>query len=280
MSNGPQLIGELILQHKNKIAQQIHDERMAQVQMTSAQNLDFQKIEQHVIDTRVKFIQIFGESLAEQLDSHTSSNKIKKWAEENGNYFFSLGADLDESLKDTSFYRDYLWKFIRHHSIKNQFSAETIFKIRAIIDPLLDTAVYHFGHSYVTSLQQSLESARTSYLALSVPVVPLGPSTGILPLLGAIDTERAHYLMEETLSQAEKLHLDHLIIDLSGVSTIDTMVANQLFRIIESLDLIGVETIITGIRPEISHTMVSLGLKPSHLKVKGNLQQALKEFNF
>ncbi|MFZ0369942.1 MAG: STAS domain-containing protein, partial [Halobacillus sp.] len=165
MSNGPQLIGELILQHKYSIAQEIHDERMAQVQMTIAQKADFQKVEQHVIDTRVSFIQIFGESLADQLDSHTSSNKIKKWAEENGSYFFSLGADLEESLKDTSFYRDYLWKFIRDHSITNQFSVDTIFKIRAVIDPLLDTAVYHFGHSYVTSLQQSLESARTSYLA-------------------------------------------------------------------------------------------------------------------
>ncbi|MGP4078106.1 STAS domain-containing protein [Halobacillus sp. K22] len=132
----------------------------------------------------------------------------------------------------------------------------------------------------MSSLQQSLESARTSYLALSVPVVPLGPNTGILPLLGMIDSERAHYLMEETLNQAEKLHLEHLVIDLSGVSTIDTMVASQLFSIIESLQLIGVETIITGIRPEVSHTMVSLGMKANHLKIKGTLQQALKEFNF
>ncbi|MGP4075499.1 hypothetical protein [Halobacillus sp. K22] len=72
MPRGLQLIGELILQNKNTIAKEIHEERMAQVPMTSAQRAEFQRIEQHVIDTRVSFIHIFGETLAAQLDQHTS----------------------------------------------------------------------------------------------------------------------------------------------------------------------------------------------------------------
>lgn len=88
MSNGPQLIGELILQHKYSIAQEIHDERMAHVSMTIAQKADFQKIEPHVIDTRVNFIQIFGESLAKQLDSRTSSKKNKKMGRREWKLFF------------------------------------------------------------------------------------------------------------------------------------------------------------------------------------------------
>jgi rsbT co-antagonist protein RsbR len=82
--------------------------------------------------------------------------------------------------------------------------------------------------------------------------------------------------MEETLSNSKRLNLNHLIFDLSGVLIVDTMVAQQLFQVFDALKLIGVETILTGIRPEVAQTMVSLGLILHGLTVKSNLEQALK----
>jgi rsbT co-antagonist protein RsbR len=85
--------------------------------------------------------------------------------------------------------------------------------------------------------------------------------------------------MEETLKEAANRKLSHLILDLSAVLIVDTMVADQLFKIISALTLVGVKTILTGIRPGVAQTMVSLGLDFNDLTIKANLQQALSDLH-
>ncbi|MDM5338183.1 STAS domain-containing protein [Fictibacillus enclensis] len=190
---------------------------------------------------------------------------------------FQLGAPLDEALKDTSYYRDFIWKAIKEEATTHGLSAASIFDVIEIIDPLLDHAVYYFSLNYIQSYQKVLEQAKSAFLELSVPIVPLIKGTGVLPLIGNMDTERAQLLMDETTKQAVKLKLEHLIIDLSGVMIVDTMVADQLFKVIDALSLLGVTTILTGIRPEVAQTMVVLGLDLDRIKVQGNLHQAFME---
>ncbi|WP_421380869.1 STAS domain-containing protein [Bacillus salacetis] len=280
MTNELQALGNMLLNKKHDIANEIHRDRMAGVPMTEEEKQNFDRIEPKILELRAEFLSLFGEALIDHEDKQKSSEKVKEWGSRNGEYFFHLGAPLNEALKDTSFYREYIWRAVREATNETGISTDTLFEVIALVDPLLDKAVYYFGLTYVDNLQKSLENARSAFLELSVPVVPLGPEVGILPLIGNIDTERASLLMEETLKQSEKLKLSHLVIDMSGVLTVDTMVADQLFKIIEALSLIGVKTIITGIRPEVSHTMVSLGVSLDLLTVKGTLYQALKELNF
>jgi rsbT co-antagonist protein RsbR len=125
--------------------------------------------------------------------------------------------------------------------------------------------------------QLTLERAQSTFLELSVPVVPLAKEIAVLPLIGNIDTERANYLMEETLKSANRLQLQRLIVDLSGVYIIDTMVADQIFKVIDSLRFLGVETILTGIRPEVAQTIVSIGIDFSSLTIKSSLQKAIED---
>lgn len=99
-----------------------------------------------------------------------------------------------------------------------------------------------------------------------------------MPLIGNLDTERAKILLEETTSTALKLNLEKLIIDISGVYIVDTMVADQIFKLIAALKLLGVETILTGVRPEVAQTMIGLGIDFSGIKVATNVERALKEF--
>ncbi|USL44139.1 MULTISPECIES: STAS domain-containing protein [Priestia] len=156
-------------------------------------------------------------------------------------------------------------------------SIDTVFEVGGIIDPLLDHAAYSFSLSYVHFYQLTLERAQSTFLELSVPVVPLAKETAVLPLIGNIDTERANYLMEETLKSANRLQLQRLIVDLSGVYIIDTMVADQIFKVIDSLRFLGVETILTGIRPEVAQTIVSIGIDFSSLTIKSSLQKAIED---
>ncbi|MER2258973.1 MAG: STAS domain-containing protein, partial [Priestia megaterium] len=72
----------------------------------------------------------------------------------------------------------------------------------------------------------------------------------------------------------------YLILDISGVVIIDTMVADNLFKIHRSLKLVGVEAIITGIRPEIAQTVVKLGINFNQIKTEANLEAALLKIGF
>lgn len=134
---------------------------------------------------------------------------------------------------------------------------------------------YAFSLTFVHSYSKDIQNAKKALFELSVPVVPLKKGTAILTLIGNIDTERAKLLIEETLKSANKLQLERRIIDLSGVYIVDTMVANQIFILFDSLKLLGVETILTGIRPEVAHIMIKLGLDFSEIKVMATLEQAI-----
>jgi len=268
-------LGEKILEHKLAIAKEVHEDRLSGI--TENEREQLAPFEEKLINIRANFIGLFGEVLKEHLNEKDALEKFSQWGKKTGEMFFSLNVPLDEALKDTRYYRIYLWKTLKNEIKKQKISADTIFEIGEIIDPLLDHAAYSFSLSYVDYHQLTLKRARSAFLELSVPVVPVKKGTAILPLVGDIDTERANYLMEETLESANKMQLQQLIVDLSGVFIIDTMVADQLFKVIDALKLLGVETILTGVRPEVAQTIVSLGLDFSSKRVKGSLQQAIEE---
>lgn len=275
MNNELKLLGEAIVKRKHEIAKAVHEDRLSIAEITEAQKHEFKKIEAQILEVRANFIALFGEALVDHEDKERGLAKITQWGKETGEYIYRLGTSLDEALKDTSFYREHIWSAIKEAA--KDMSASTIFEVLNVIDPLMDHAIYSFSLTFVESHQRSLENAKTALLELSVPVVPLLPGVGVLPLVGNVDTERAQLLMEETLEQAVKLKLTHLIFDVSGVMIVDTMVADQLFKVISALSLVGVKTIMTGIRPEVAHTMVTLGLNLEGITVKSNLHQAFKE---
>ncbi len=271
------LLGNMILQNQREIAADVHEHRLTEEPVAPDKKQKFKEIESEILYIRENFISLFGEALLDCGDSDKAEQKIREWGEKNGKYFFNLSIPLNEALKDASFYRKYIWKAIQKEAEKNDMPASTIFETIQVVAPLLDKAVYYFSLNYVDALQASLEKARSAFLELSVPVVPLEPDVGILPLIGDIDEERAYLLMEETLKQAEKLRLRYLVMDVSGVHTVDTHAADQLFNVVKTLALIGVKTVITGIRPELASTMVSLGHNFENLTMLGSLHKALNE---
>ncbi|MDP4163739.1 MAG: STAS domain-containing protein, partial [Bacillota bacterium] len=86
---------------------------------------------------------------------------------------------------------------------------------------------------------------------------------------------RAKILKETSLQRCSELGNLYLIMDLSGVPIVDTMVANEIFQVISSLTLIGVETILTGLRPEVAQSMIQLGISFNNVVVKNNLKSAV-----
>jgi len=205
---------------------------------------------------------------------------VTEWGKRIGNLSIEYGGKLDEALKETSTFRDTLWDAIERIMKEGEFSQDTVFRVARTIDPLLDEAVYAFSTEFVNSYKETLDNAQEEFLKLSAPVVPIYDGVAVLPIIGNVDENRAYYLMDTTLKEATKRQLSYLLIDLSGVAVVDTMVANSIYNIIHSLELVGVKAILAGIRPEVAHTMVSLGINFSEIQTYNSLQQALSTHVF
>ncbi|MBY0201440.1 STAS domain-containing protein [Priestia megaterium] len=268
-------LGEKILEKKYEIAKMVHTNRMADLKEIKDVNLTNEEI----IELRANFISYFGQALMAKIDQQTILDQIVSWAKESGEFASNLGISLSEALEDTTYYRKFIWKVLEEEIKDHNIPISTIFELITIIDPLLDKAVYVFSLTYVKIHQETLQKAKSAFLELSVPVVPITKGIAILPLVGEVDTERATLLLEETLKKANELKLSHMLFDLSGVMIVDTMVAHQIFKIVEALGLLGVKTILIGIRPEVAQTMIQLGIDFSQITIKANLEQALLGLN-
>ncbi|MCG3088375.1 STAS domain-containing protein [Sporosarcina cyprini] len=276
MINEMGLLGKTLQEEKVTIARKIHEVRLSEVPEDQRQLIP-SHIEEEIVRMRASFVDLFGEFLAKPEKREMAYKLIEEWANETSEYVFKLGVPLDEALKDTTLYRTYINEVIENMVIAHDMSVKTLIATSKIIDPLLDYAVYCFSLTFVNFYKVNLDNARKAFIELSVPIVSISNDIAILPLIGDIDTERALMLMENTTKEVGRLKISYLILDLSGVAIVDTMVAHHIFNLSSTLKLLGVQTILTGVRPEVAQTAVSLGLDFSGQITKGTLQQALSE---
>ncbi|WP_396126104.1 STAS domain-containing protein [Cytobacillus firmus] len=148
---------------------------------------------------------------------------------------------------------------------------------KLVIDYTLDYVMETFTENFMDILLSRLSAQSLLIKELSTPVIPLSSEVGLLPLIGDIDTERAKFIMESTLQQSVKLGITHLIIDLSGVIMVDTMVAHQIFQVISSLKLIGVQSTLLGIRPEVAQTAIQLGIDFKDITTENSLEKVFRK---
>ncbi|MCY8932841.1 STAS domain-containing protein [Bacillus atrophaeus] len=180
---------------------------------------------------------------------------------------------IREFMRNRTLYKKYFDTFVASNS--SEFAEGESKKWADLIVKVFDFTIYTFVDHAEKNAKKQLNAQREMILDLSSPVITLSQRTALLPLVGDIDTERAKFILENTLDACAKRRVEHLLIDLSGVVVVDTMVAHQIFKLIEALTLIGVSSTLSGIRPEIAQTAVQLGVDFTNIKIKANLAQAL-----
>ncbi|ESU33961.1 hypothetical protein G3A_03960 [Bacillus sp. 17376] len=171
-------------------------------------------------------------------------------------------------------YFEYLRKFAEVHPEITRKEVDVWYDV---ILKEMDEVILRFVEATYKYSQTVLKAQQETINELSAPVISLSNHQGLLPLIGDIDTSRAKMILENTLKHCSQRGIHHLFVDLSGVAMIDTMVAHQLFQLLNALKLIGVNTTLSGIRPEIAQTAVQLGLSFKDTKVRTNLAQALEQ---
>ncbi|MCM2677011.1 STAS domain-containing protein [Shouchella plakortidis] len=203
--------------------------------------------------------------------------RIYSWINEIGNDRAHLQTPLHQMFREfvrtRDIYLSYINKFVEENS--TEASKELADEWRKQVIKTLDFTIHHFIKKIDTNTTVQLEAQKEMINELSSPVILLQNNSALLPLVGDIDTARAKSILENTLAQCAEKGVDHLFLDLSGVVIIDTMVANEIFQLISALSIIGVQTTLSGIRPEIAQTAVQLGLSFEQINIKSTLAQAL-----
>ena len=123
--------------------------------------------------------------------------------------------------------------------------------------------------------EQSIAAQQATLNELSTPIIPLTDDVVVMPLIGAIDSNRAQQIIEALLTGVAASRATTAILDITGVQVVDTQVANALLRAAQAVKLLGARVILTGIRPEIAQTLVGLGLDMSGITTRATLQSGI-----
>ena len=110
---------------------------------------------------------------------------------------------------------------------------------------------------------------------MSVPVLPLTPTTLVVPLVGALDSSRLSILQERVMQAIERSSVRYVLLDITGILVVDTQVAQGLIKIIRAARLLGAEVVLVGIRPEIAQSIVGLGIQLGNVVTRSTLQSGI-----
>jgi rsbT co-antagonist protein RsbR len=164
-----------------------------------------------------------------------------------------------------------LFNRLRHESGKDaQGLAEDLWSVSELLDGLAlhTTEVYQRAREEVIARQQQ------EMLELSTPVVKLWDGILALPMIGTLDSARTQVVMETLLQKIADTGSETAIIDITGVPTVDTLVAQHLIKTVTAARLMGADCIISGIRPQIAQTIVHLGVTLADVTTKSSLADA------
>jgi rsbT co-antagonist protein RsbR len=121
-----------------------------------------------------------------------------------------------------------------------------------------------------------LSESHKAMMEMSTPVTPIWEGILLLPLLGILDSSRTQDVMNKSLIKISENRTKVFILDISGVASVDTAVANQLIKITKATQLMGCEAIISGISPAIARTIIELGVNVGEIKTTSTLRDAFE----
>jgi rsbT co-antagonist protein RsbR len=139
---------------------------------------------------------------------------------------------------------------------------------------LLDSLGLYTTDAYLKSREETIRRQQEEMLELSTPVVKLWEGILALPLIGTLDSARTQVVMESLLEAIVHTNSQVAIIDITGVPTVDTVVAQHLIKTVTAARLMGADCIISGVRPQIAQTIVHLGINLLDVTTKATLSDA------
>ncbi|MGP4062131.1 STAS domain-containing protein [Halobacillus sp. H74] len=205
---------------------------------------------------------------------------LKKFAEKEGIAWATHSIALSFKLEWVQAIRRTLWDLIeKYNKENNKYEIGDFFRLETEVNNRVDEFLNTFFISYSTYKDSLINAQRELVENLSVPIIPIDSSVFILPLIGSMDTHRTEILKEKVLTEVSDLRIETLIMDLSGIASMDSESIVDLLKSIDGIAMMGCKTVITGLRKEIVREMTNAGVNfNQQTETLGTLQQALNEY--
>jgi rsbT co-antagonist protein RsbR len=214
--------------------------------------------------------------IAEGLHGGNVLNRASAWGEAMGKLSIENNGELGPSLLSVSIYKKAILFFIQRETRNMKISFEILVEMIADIDHIFNLFVYGFSNAFTRNAEYLLKKSEQLYLKISAPIVPISKATAVLPLIGEINEFRSETIIQDTLEACVKNRFETIVIDLSGVYEVDLVGIEVLYKLIRSLNLLGVTPVMTGMSAGISKTFAELGITLSNVQFFHSLEQALK----
>lgn len=241
--------------------------------------LDISKSEaERATDMYYNLFKFLGDSLLDQCDEVIPKSLIE-WSKKNSEMQLSNGGDISDIVKRYPPTREVLNEIVTRISIELDLSIRENAAIIKQINSMLDVSLNETLLYYKRLSDQLNNNTRKELLELSAPIVPIQDGIVIVPIIGEINMERSNHIMENVVPKISKLNVTRVIVDFSGALTINGHIAHFFYQFRETLGLMGIHILVTGLRPDIVQTIIQSGIDLSSVKSFATVKQALETFN-
>jgi rsbT co-antagonist protein RsbR len=203
-----------------------------------------------------------------------SIETLRSYAQELSERIIPRGVETHEVLGIVLLLRDVLARAL---FTKYQEDLELLNRILDEYEPAANRIAVTVGVSFVEERERVISEQQEALRELSTPVLQFRERLLLLPIIGVLDSDRARQLTEQLLGSIQEKRARVVVIDITGVATVDETVANHLVQTVEASRLMGASTILTGLSSEIAQTLVDLGVDLSMMQTVGDLQGGLEE---
>ena len=203
-----------------------------------------------------------------------SVETLQTYARDLSERIIPRGVDTDEVLGIVLLLRDVL---ARSLFVRYQEDRHLLDRVLDAYEPAANRIAVTVGVSFVEERERVIREQQAAIQELSTPVLQVRERLLILPIIGVLDSTRARQLTEQLLGAIQSHRARVVVIDITGVATVDVTVANHLVQTVEASRLMGASAIITGLSSRIAQTLVDLGVDLSMMRTVGDLQGGLEE---
>lgn len=244
--NSHKLIGSGVFQEREieEMGRKIFNAFLTMLELNSGVNLKSNKL----VEVS-KIVQEFSKKMAIKGQEPTVAT----------NFIYSLKSIIFEFFQDC-------------YSDSQDILNKEILRVSDILDKI---GLYSFNY-FVQEREEIIRVQQQDMMELSTPVIKIWNGILAVPLIGTLDSKRTQLIMEKLLEMIVNTSSKVAIVDITGVGTVDTLVANHLVKTATATKLIGAEIIITGISPVIAQTIVHLGVDLSGIITRAIMEDGIK----
>ncbi|HET6735436.1 STAS domain-containing protein [Mycobacterium sp.] len=203
-----------------------------------------------------------------------SVEALQAYARDLSERIIPRGVETDEVLGIVLLLRDVLARSLFE---KYQSDFDLLNRVLDAYEPAANRIANTVGVSFVQERERIIRQQQEAIRELSTPVLQVREQLLILPIIGILDSQRARQVTEQLLRAIRANRAKVVVIDITGVPTIDSTVANHLVQTVDASGLMGASVIITGLSSEIALTLVTIGLDLSKMNAVGDLQGGIEE---